>query len=88
MPRRRARTATITLDELLAADAQLAKAHAMWSGDGYQMTNARLWLRKDRSWTARVVWRRRAEPVSLSVVYTVTGLALNLSAAAAVVPPP
>jgi hypothetical protein len=76
MKRRGARTVTIPFDELLAADEQLAKAHALWTGEGYTLTSARLWRRKDRTVTARVVWRSRAEP-GASIVYTISGIVLR-----------
>lgn len=73
---RHPRRIVIGIEQLLAADAGLAKQDAMWRADGYEVSSARLWRCKDRTFTARVVWRNRAALVS-TITCTVQGIVLR-----------
>jgi hypothetical protein len=71
----RARRLVIDMDRVLAADTGLAESDAMWVGKGYVRSSARLWQCRDGSYTARLVWRKRADILS-TITFTVRGLVL------------
>lgn len=76
MARRRRTPVEIPLVDfsiLLEADFLLFQENERCSRNGYERTSARLWQRKDGSFTARVVWRNRAARIS-TVTYIVQGL--------------
>jgi hypothetical protein len=75
MSKRGRRRMVIDFDRLLLADARLAASDTLWRAQGYQRSSARLWLCRDRTYTARIVWRNRVQLVS-TVTYTVQGLVL------------
>lgn len=70
---RRRKVVTADADALLALDSDLARQHALWTGNGYQLTVGRLWRCKDGSWTARLVWRHPTAIVS-TVTFVLRGL--------------
>ena len=73
---RQPRRLSIDFSQLLVADQGLAQADAMWRGQGYAVTSARLWFaRSQGTYTARVVWRKRGAMLS-SVVYSIQGIVL------------
>jgi hypothetical protein len=71
----RSRRLVVDFDLLLSVDGGLADADAMWLGNGYARSSGRLYRCRDGSYTARLVWRNRAEIVS-TITYTVRGLVL------------
>lgn len=70
--KRRRRRVTIDISELLAVAPALAKHDEHWRGAGYARAGARLWHRKDGTFTVRLVWRSRDALIS-TVTLTATG---------------
>lgn len=69
------RRLAIDFECLVKADNGIAQADALWLGQGYTRSNARLWRRQDGTYTARIVWRNRAA-IASAIVYTLEGLRL------------
>jgi hypothetical protein len=65
----------VDFDLLLSVDGGLADADAMWRGNGDARAGGRLYRCRDGRYTARLVWRNRAEIIS-TITYTVRGLVL------------
>jgi len=69
------RRIVIDFERLLSADQSLAAMDGTWIGQGYRRSSARLWRRRDGTYTARVVWRNHDRLVS-AVTFTVEGIVL------------
>lgn len=75
-PRHQSRrsTAAISLDRVLAASTRLTLMHESLTGQGYVCSGGKLNRTRDGSWTARIVWRKRDD--GLSVSFSEQGLRL------------
>ncbi|MEP9350592.1 hypothetical protein [Xanthobacter sp. KR7-225] len=71
MARRRTRTSVVVdFARLLELDPQLAGHHQRCTDLGMTLGAPRLWQRRDGSFSARFVWRRREGLVHTSIVYS------------------
>lgn len=67
---RRKKSCAPTLEVLFRADPELLQLHLQHERDGFRLSGARTWKRRDGTFTARVVWRRREGCVHTSLVYS------------------
>lgn len=78
MRRRRSTPArVVAFEDLLTALPELRARHDLLVSTGLSMTRAGMKRERDGTWTVRVVWRRRGEPVSVSVTHEERGLVLT-----------
>lgn len=70
------RRITIDLADLIAAHPDLRRHDELHRGNGFEPTSARLYRCNDGTFSARVVWRRRAGVVATTIVYVARGFRL------------